>query len=318
MQVHVQMQQINRLAMKDGQSLLQSTQAARVADVYHPHRMKARVNNATKAGSLSPFDAFHDDDLLREAIKLQQRYRQTVGTDYPAKLSVLSGVREVWTWRPGFAAYVYRKYGARGGVVLDPCMGYGSGLVGWLASGLGGSYVGVDPCRETYLGNTKLAEALAPKGSVFLLCEPFEDVKAADLRSRVDLVFTSPPYAFKQRYSDEPTQSAMRFPTFEAWRAGFLMPLLKGASTVLKKGGACVINVADVKIGKRAYPLEGTTVEAAHDAGLVLTESLRYTLGRHFGETGQPWARLEDARTARSARDPDAVRSEAVLVFKKT
>ena len=78
--------------------------------------------------------------------------------------------------RPGIALHYYRRYCKPGATVLDTSTGYGGRLVGFMASGLAGRYVGIDPNRETHCGNTRLAADLGFAEAVELHCVPAEDV----------------------------------------------------------------------------------------------------------------------------------------------
>ena len=110
-------------------------------------------------------------------------------------------------FRPGFAAHLYRKYCKQGDTVLDTSTGYGGRLVGYLGSGIGGKYIGIDPNTLTHAGNTRLASDLGFADAVELHNLPAEDVPHDVVAGRCDFAFTSPPYFSKEIYSAEPTQS---------------------------------------------------------------------------------------------------------------
>ena len=73
-----------------------------------------------------------------------------------------------------------------------------------------------------------------------------------------DVMFTSPPYFATELYNKggvhEQDQSWSRYATYEEWRDGFLMPVMKGVYDCLKPGGHIFLNMMDPKIkGKRYY-----------------------------------------------------------------
>lgn len=275
--LHMQLQEMNRLAaIDDEESAMKSTYGYHVADTYHPHRL-----HATAQGKRSPFDSFHIDASLKHALELELDASNRINDKLFASLMIVRGTQACSNFKPGYAMALYRRFAKKGETVLDPCTGYGGRLVGWLASRLGGTYIGVDPNVPTHQGNTKLAEALAQKSQrVELHNAPFEDVATSIARaSSVGFAFTSPPYFAKEMYSDADTQSWVRYKTIDEWVAGFLNPMLAGCLRALKPERYCVINIADVKIGSTTYPLEQLTVETGLAVGFEHVDTLRFEYG---------------------------------------
>lgn len=294
--LHVQMQKVNRLAATDLESLASSRLCYDVADSYHPHRFHGKAN-----GMRSPVESFANDESLKHAIDVAISYGSLVEDVYFSELGMTHGTQGCANFRPGFAAYLYRRYLPGGGVVLDPSTGYGGRLVGWIASKIGGRYVGVDPSVKTHEGNSKLANALAPKGSVALINQPFEDVnfEREKLVGAVDFAFTSPPYFAKELYADEPTQSFARYDAIDRWRTGFLQKMLLGVHRCLKRGSFALVNIADVTVQGERYSLTTMTVEDAKAIGFKHIDTLDFAMQHRFG-----------------SRD-DEIATEPVFVFKK-
>lgn len=109
-------------------------------------------------------------------------------------------------------------------------------------------------------------------------CECQEDYNPAP--GHFDLVFTSPPYFDCERYSDEPTQSYIRYPTVTKWCAGFLEPLISKAHDALKPGGTFILNIANTK---NAPQLEELSLIFADMTGFKHTETLKLTLSSISG-----------------------------------
>lgn len=61
-----------------------------------------------------------------------------------------------------------------------------------------------------------------------------------------DLVFTSPPYFDTEHYSNESSQSFMRFPDYDSWCAGFYFPVIEQSIRLIRPGGHFALNIADV------------------------------------------------------------------------
>ena len=271
--VHESMQEINALASLDQSKLMGTTLGYGVADTYQPHRFSVQVVERVRA-----VDAFDRDNRLREALDLtlQQSRRLSDGL----LLSTLGYVRNAQVasnFRPGFALQLYRRFAFDGADVLDTSTGYGGRLVGFLASTCG-HYVGIDPCLQTCQGNQQMVDDLDMSERVTLINQPAEDVELQ--AESVDFAFTSPPYFSKEHYSDEPTQSYLRYSTGEAWRDGFLVPMLALTFAALRPERMCAINVADIKLSGTTYPLVQWTTDAALAAGFVHSRTERYALSR--------------------------------------
>lgn len=292
---HVCMDVINKLAQAEGEPLRQSKLGLRVADTYHPHRF-----HATTDKNRSPYDAFHIKKLLKKAIRFQLQHGKKVHTEYFNSLSFVSGTQSCSNFRPGFACYLYRKYCKPGDTVLDTSTGYGGRLVGFMASGIAGLYIGIDPNTQTHTGNRKMADDLGFEDKVELHNLPAEDVEHSVVKGRCDFAFTSPPYFTKEHYSDEPTQSWKRYPTDSAWVDGFLRPMMSLQYAALKPGKFALVNIAAVKIGSKVYPADQWCQGVGKEVGFRFVKRESFALPRMVGKgsTGK-------------------VRTEPVLVFQK-
>jgi hypothetical protein len=272
---HLCMQELNKLAALNDEGLLTTRLGYDIADTYHPHRFHGAAH-----GMRSPYEAFHDDVALRKALQLHWEHgNQTIGAGWFSELNIVNGTQGCSNFRPGVALAYYRRYCTLGSTVFDASTGYGGRLVGFLAAHLGGRYIGIDPSQQTYEANCRLAEDLAFGEDVELYCIPIEDIDKSLVENRCDFAFTSPPYFIKEHYSDEPTQSWKRYSTAERWRDFFLKQMLEVQYIALCPGAYAIINIADVHIGNKFYPLvEWTQVLAAEigffhlgTEGLVLT-----------------------------------------------
>ena len=60
----------------------------------------------------------------------------------------------------------------------------------------------------------------------------------------IDLVFSSPPYFDWEKYSQEPTQSYLRYPTYRKWIEGFMQPTIEESYRVLRRKGRLALNLS--------------------------------------------------------------------------
>jgi hypothetical protein len=163
----------------------------------------------------------------------------------------------------------------KGVVVYDPCGGWGGRLLGAHLSGLVKTYVCCEPAEATRKGLEAFAKDLANWGSTMKVTTYAAGAEVVSPEviggsSSVDLVLTSPPYFDLERYSSEPSQSHVKFPEFNGWVEGFLVPLYRTAFSCLKPGHFCLINVTSTPSDPILKNLEGENERAALQAGFVL------------------------------------------------
>ena len=293
--LHQCMQEINALAALPLDRLRLTTLGYAVADTYHPHRLSAQVG--TQA---SPVQAIADPARLRHGLNMISDAGNAI-TDAAVRTiaNFVHGAQACANFRPGFALSLYKRFAPDHARVLDTSTGFGGRLVGFLASSCS-SYVGIDPNSTTHASNQMLAADLAADKEVTLINLPAEDVDPDGLGT-CDFAFTSPPYFSKEHYSDEPTQSYLRYPFGDAWRKGFLAKMIKLQYELLRPGSRNVINIADVTIASQTYPLVEWTISEALSCGFELEAREDFPLGQK---------RVPGSGTAREAVEP-------VLVFRK-
>ena len=238
---------------------------------FFPHRYKSSWR-----GTKSAYEAWHEDGSLRSAIKYQLEHGDPVKPHRVLRAMTMR-CRTPGVFRPAIARFLYETYCPKGGLVWDPCAGWGGRLMG--ASAAGVRYVGTDVEPETVEGNQKLAEALGYDAQVVL--QPAQTFEVP----QVDMVFTSPPYFNVEHYGESDAQSFRVFSTFEGWVEGFMKPLIQRAHEGLREGGVLALNVAEVRQRKEVFPLPDHVLELAVGAGF-----------KHETTLGMPLARLNRAK----------------------
>jgi len=210
-------------------------------NMFHPEMYSTHCKSAK-----SPMDVFLDDKLFRVALIKRIKYNdRNINPSCVRRTLTAFGAQAVSNFRPSIAKWVYQKYCLSGGKVLDPCMGYGGRLMGAFCSHVS-SYTGVDPNQDAFNGNKNLYQSLVdsaennvyPKMNFYNL--PFEDFEEVE---KYNLVFTSPPYFNIEKYSNEETQSYLRYPLYSKWRDKFLKILISKSFEYLENGGYLVLNV---------------------------------------------------------------------------
>ena len=198
---------------------------------------------------------------------------------------------------PVVCELAYRWFCPPGGQIIDPFAG--GSVRGIVASHLGRKYVGTELRREQVEANwLQLPTALDPK----------PDWRNADSRDiarvcfdvQADMVFSCPPYADLEVYSDDPADlSTLSYDAFlEAYRH-----IIKETCSLLKDNRFACFVVGDVRDKKGNYRnFTGDTVEAFRSAGLhfyneaILVTAVgslpvrvgkQFAAGRKLGKTHQ-------------------------------
>ena len=154
-------------------------------------------------------------------------------------------------FKPSIAKAFYDYFGSVN--VLDFSAGWGDRLAGFYCGETTKSYVGIDPNTLNHPNYQRQVEFYKKHQTLFeeekqveFICSPAEDVDFTKYKEHFDTVFTSPPYFNVEKYSDEDTQSYIRYKDIDSWNKNFLHKTLGNIIPTLKKDGLLAINIADV------------------------------------------------------------------------
>jgi len=195
-------------------------------------------------------------------------------------------------------------------VIYDPSMGFGGRLLGAMSlRDRPIHYIGTDPNTENWIQELGISryeymervfKSHVRYGEPFkgtYICSGSEDVSNNEefqkYKGKIDFIFTSPPYFSAEIYSDEPTQSSIKYKEYDSWRDNFLRPTLKTCADWLKHDRILAFNIADINVGTTQYPLEEDTVKIFEEFGLRYEGKLKMVLAispsmRVKDQTGQP------------------------------
>lgn len=244
---------------------------------YFPHWIDVKCG---KSPTLR--ESWEDDKCLMELITKTQAYCARHHENWSTNrirqnAKVYCAKQSVSNFNPVTARILYDNF-AYGGVVYDMSMGWGGRLLGFYASGAK-TYLGCEPSTKTFAGLRSLDADLKKyaKKETKLICIGSEKVDLSQYCGCVDFAFTSPPYFDTERYSDEPTQSYIAYPTMREWLAHFIKPTFEKAYAALRGGGAMAINYAnDKKVTKELILI-------AEALGFTLEDTLHYELSSIAG-----------------------------------
>ena len=251
---------------------LRSQSSCFLADSYFPHMYEVKCHDNCR----SILDIFNDNTGLKRVIDSRIKYAEGIADNTIRRGLKFEG-QPVCNFKSSAAKLIYEQYGGENCVTWDMCAGWGGRLIGALASKNVTKYVGTDPNTKNMNGYRQIYDDFKTQTNVKA---EFHCIGSEDFlpeKESLDLCFTSPPYFDTEKYSDEPTQSYIKFPDKERWLNGFLKKTMQNCFHGLKPGKYMIINIANVS----EYPeLETDTIKAAQEVGFILSDTLKYRMAQ--------------------------------------
>jgi len=244
-----------------------------------PHMWDTKSEKA----KLSPLGVFQDTHALRGTLRMLLRLNSV-----PNAPRLRSGVRlyqygGAYNFRPAAAKVLVDRFCPTGGVVFDPCSGWGGRMLGALMSRARVQYIACEPQPETHTCLENLCSWVSEYMSGAEKRVEIHRVPAEDFPfpNDVDMVITSPPYWKKMTYGPQPDLAGNRYGSYQSWLSGFWGPVIEKAVRSLRVGGWLVLNVDDVIIRGELCPLVEDTKRVVRELGLGdPVEVYRYDMGK--------------------------------------
>ncbi len=247
---------------------------------YFPHAWEIKCN-----GKNTPMEVYSSDELFMKAItKRLKRGTYVTDSGIRKELKTTTGAQSVSNFRPSASRTIYDKYGGNG-VTYDPSAGFGGRLLGAISSPTIKKYIACEPSVKTFKGLEKMATSLNTGKEINLYNTGSENF---ELKEKVDLVFTSPPYFNTEIYSDEETQSCNKFPEYRDWLDGYLYSTLKLIPPNIKKGGYLIINISNTRNAPKLVADFKQIMHNKKDMELVETLKLSLSLINKKGFKYEP------------------------------
>ena len=179
------------------------------------------------------------------------------------ELNTLTGTS---VFDPVLCEIAYRWFSPKGGVILDPFAG--GSVRGIVAALLNRQYIGCDLRQEQVTANQEQWKELNQDSEYppVWICGDSKDITEHAQGIEADLVFTCPPYADLEVYSDDPRDlSTMKYQDF----IGVYKEIISKSTSLLKENRFACIVVGEVRDKKgNYYNFVGDTIRAFIDAGL--------------------------------------------------
>lgn len=240
-----------KIFLSDNQ-LQSSSVGLSLANYFHPQMWSVPTKKYK-----TPIDQFNDDKILKNLIRksfvLWPSRKAASPSSIRRILVSYKDTRRVSNFRPTVAKAIIEHYSKPGDNILDFSAGYSGRLIASLT--LDRHYVGWDPCSLQIegLNNTinRLKELCLPKGSaeIHQVCAEDEIILT---NHKFDLIFSSPPYFDLEHYSNEETQSYLRYPDYQRWREHFLRKIIYYSKEILKPRRYFILNIANTNGNKLA------------------------------------------------------------------
>jgi len=258
----------NRTHVFEDDVIKQTMHGLGLAWSYFPHSFNVKTNN-----KLTPYEAFMDDNIFMKVIHRRLKMGTFISDAGIRKMiKIFSGVQGVSNFRPTAAAVIYDTYG-KDGVVWDMSGGWGGRMLGAIISGVK-KYIATEPSTLTYNGLNALKNDFGGYIPIELCKLGSEDYLPK--RESLDLCFTSPPYFDVEKYSDEKTQSYLKYNTIDLWLNGFLKKTFENCYYGLKDNKYMLINIANIKGTK--INIEEETIRIAKQVGFIHEKTLKLAL----------------------------------------
>lgn len=191
---------------------------------------------------------------------------------------------------PVLCELAYRWFCPPNGLILDPFAG--GSVRGIVASKLGRPYIGHELRAEQVAANREQADAICQDPAPAWIIGDSRNIDQTCKDVQADFLFTCPPYADLEKYSDDPADlSGMDYPAF---LAAYREIIAKAAARLKPDRFACFV-VGEVR-GRDGnyYNFVGDTIKACLDAGLgyyneailvTMAGSLPIRTGKQFSQS---------------------------------
>ena len=220
------------------------------------------------------YNRFYDDDKLMKCImRHMKNYRFT-----NLRTMFFMYGRYFWQTATGFspmrAKAICTQLTSAGDTVYDFSAGFGGRMLGSLSAKR--RYIGCEPDTNTFYNLQRLGAYINNVNSAAeysIINKGSEDMRMAS--NSVDLVFSCPPYFALERYSQECTQSIVRFPRYTEWLEGYVRPTLTTAFKALKPGKSMALVLATrIYYMNKPYPLGDDWKRIAEQVGFKFIDTL--------------------------------------------
>lgn len=255
---------------KDDNLATQATQGSVLLDFLFPNLHSI---HAGQKSTPSMYEIFYDDDMLYQCLLyyLQRRKLTTLRTTF------FSSARFLWNAGTNFlpirAKTIYERFCPKDGVIYDYSAGYGGRMLGALSSKNNYKYIAVEPNSDTYYNLLQLGDLINKttnrQDSFEIYKQGSEDFIP---NQKIDFAFSCPPFFNLQTYSEQPTQSIIKFPTYNDWLNSFVKDSIKNCYESLKDDGIYAVDLMNYRKGRKKTYLIEDWIKVAQSQNFILRQ----------------------------------------------
>ena len=249
---------------------IQASQGCVLLDFLFPNLHHIHAGQRTKP---SMYEVFYDDEKLFQCLLyfLQRRKMNTLRTAF------FCSSRYLWNAGTNFspirAKTIYERFCPKNGVIYDYSAGYGGRMLGALSSKNNYKYIAVEPNSDTYYNLLQLGQLInktTNKQNFFEIYQQGSEIFVPN--QQIDLAFSCPPFFNLQTYSEEPTQSIIKFPSYNDWLKFYVKPTIQNCYDSLKKDGVYAVDLMNFKNSRKKTYLIQDWIQAAQSQNFILRQ----------------------------------------------
>lgn len=233
----------------------QATQGSSLLDFLFPNLHHVIAGNKNNA---SIYDAFYDDAKLFKCLLNYLQNRKI----YTLRTAFFSRSRYMWNAATNFlpirAKTIYERFCPKNGIIYDYSAGFGGRLLGALSSKNNYKYIAVEPNSDTYYNLLQLGKIIENVTNRENSFEIYQECSQNFLpKEKVDFAFSCPPFFDLERYSNQSTQSIIKYPKYKDWLEQYVKPTVKNCYAALKDKGIFAVDLMNyTKRGSKVYLIE--------------------------------------------------------------
>lgn len=184
------------------------------------------------------YDIFMDDEKLFQCLYNFIKRRKI----YTLRTAFFSQARYKWNaainFSPMRAKAIYERFCPANGIIYDYSAGFGGRMLGALSSNNNYTYIAIQPNSDTYYNLLQLGQLIennTHRKNSFQIYNNCSEIFLP--KEKIDFAFSCPPFFDLERYSNEQTQSIIKFPEYNVWLEEYVRPTIKNCYVSLKENG---------------------------------------------------------------------------------
>lgn len=171
------------------------------------------------------------------------------------------------------AKAIYERFCPKNGVIYDYSAGFGGRMLGALSSNNNYKYIAVQPNSDTYYNLLQLGqiiETITKRKNSFQIYKQCSEQFIP--KTKIDFAFSCPPFFDLQKYSNQPTQSIIKFPQYQDWLEYYVRPTIKNCYNSLKEQGIFAVDLMNyTRKNIKIYLIEDW-IKIAQQEGFILRQ----------------------------------------------